>query len=764
MTLNKTIFQTFAAKYYELGFNPIPVLGKIPAVEGWQVFCTRRMDEVELNQLLWTVGENSAVGVGFALGLGCWALDVDSNDERLLDKIPFSPMTKIGMKGRTAIYRWHNDKMPRGMKPRCTVGGEKYRLPIELLSVGSQTVVPPSSHPDGGTYVWSAGSEECSVSDLPLVDPIKVMDELKAFCIQHSILIPLKVRDMMPETELEGGELKIGIGGRNNILTSVAYAKVCTMNINLQTREDLARELLEYDEKMHGKAAWFKDEKEHKDKKSPIDRAQSFVDRAIANAEKKGDIFPKMELYIAPEIAIEEVEESDNLTDALRLEPTDQMIESLMDQVPFLALFRHDLKKRAPQYSSSLCLNAGLSVLSAMSGNTIELNGQRSNMFFLSVATSSDGKDAPQAMVRDIMVKVKQQTGIIIATAESYKSTAVVRKNMALNKRHIKFDVQDEVGYLFSRMNNQQSAVFGIIDVLNKMFTASNKVLGADDAQHKDYKIEPIANPSLTLLGATTFTGMKDLVKSSNILKGVGGRFLYMMQKVDIDRLPQKAFKVRDTSLSKELINQVCEWITIPPELDEDKSIYHNINISEHEKRIICKQLEMTSEAEDLVDEWVRSVSEIKAVAIKSGMDIEADPFLTIIGRSIELVYRLCLLWYVGWNGERQIDADAVRWATSIVRISQWNISQYLDVSYGSVLEQVCQAVLVRFRKNNKSRPSSVTGYWMCRADNYRAIIDSEYKKRTDLNMHKSDRDEVINRLKTAGIVEHGRYVSFEGV
>jgi hypothetical protein len=658
---SNTIYQTYAAKYYELGFNPIPVFGKAPALLGWSQFCTRRMTELELNQLIYSIGSKPGVGVGFALGLGCWALDVDTNDERVIDLMPPSPMVKFGSKGRTALYRWHQDKMPRGLKPRHDVDGIKYVVPIELLANGSQSIIPPSSHPDGGTYVWSSGSYECRLEELPLVEPLEVIETIKAFCIKHSILKPIKVGDRMRlDMDVSDDHLPIGIGSRNNVLTSIAYAKVCNMNLNLQTRDQLVQEILEYDQKMHGACAWFSDPAEHKNKKTAIQRAGDFIDRAIASAEKKGEMYPVMEIALSEDVDVVNTELPSVELGPMALKPSDRYIESLMDQVPFLTLFRHDLKKRATSYSSGLTLGAGLSVLSAMGANLLEFNGQRSNMFVLNVATSSDGKDAPQAMVRDLLNKVRQQTGLKIFSSESYKSSAVVRRNIESNKRHIKFDVQDEIGDLFQKMNGVTSPTYGIINILNKLFTASNKTLGADDAQDVKYRAEPIANPSLTLLGATTFEGLKSLVTGGNVLKGIGGRFVYMMQQFDESRLPNKLFVVRDTTLSPALVDQVTKWLVVPPKLDEEVGVYHNTHLPEQEKKILCKQVEATEEAIGLLDNWVSTVSSMKAQAYREGVNLDTDPFITITGRSIEIILRLCVLWYVGHDEKRVVDREAV--------------------------------------------------------------------------------------------------------
>ncbi|HEY7825007.1 MAG TPA: AAA family ATPase, partial [Acidimicrobiia bacterium] len=98
--------------------------------------------------------------------------DYDGGVSEILDAlIPPSPVRKVGSKGYTAFYRYAGE-----ITRRWSVGGERV---LELLSDGTQTVLPPSIHP--GTrkpYYWE------TVDDLLSLD----LDELPVlpsdFCEQ----------------------------------------------------------------------------------------------------------------------------------------------------------------------------------------------------------------------------------------------------------------------------------------------------------------------------------------------------------------------------------------------------------------------------------------------------------------------------------------------------------------------------------------------------------------------------------------------------
>ncbi len=85
---------------------------------------------------------------------GVIALDVDTEDASQLAAIcgtvPPSPPVKAGAKGFTAFYR----APPGAIVPsRRYTGGAKRGI-ADLLSAGTQTVLPPSPHPAGHAYRW----------------------------------------------------------------------------------------------------------------------------------------------------------------------------------------------------------------------------------------------------------------------------------------------------------------------------------------------------------------------------------------------------------------------------------------------------------------------------------------------------------------------------------------------------------------------------------------------------------------------------------
>jgi hypothetical protein len=147
-------FRTFAEALLDAGYSPLPIIPgrKKPAIKEWSNFCAAPMTHGRIKDYgaRWP-----RASLGIALGYaGVVALDVDTEDAGQLAAIcaavPASPVAKVGQKGFTAFYR----AAPGVVIPsRHYAAGRKQGI-CDLLSIGTQTVLPPSPHPAGLAYRW----------------------------------------------------------------------------------------------------------------------------------------------------------------------------------------------------------------------------------------------------------------------------------------------------------------------------------------------------------------------------------------------------------------------------------------------------------------------------------------------------------------------------------------------------------------------------------------------------------------------------------
>ena len=147
-------FRTFAEALLDAGYSPLPIIPgrKKPALRAWSNFCAAPMPRGRIQDYgaRWP-----RASLGVALGYaGVVALDVDTEDAEQLaaicSTVPASPVAKAGAKGFTAFYR----ASPGADIPsRHYAAGRKQGI-CDLLSTGTQTVLPPSPHPAGLAYRW----------------------------------------------------------------------------------------------------------------------------------------------------------------------------------------------------------------------------------------------------------------------------------------------------------------------------------------------------------------------------------------------------------------------------------------------------------------------------------------------------------------------------------------------------------------------------------------------------------------------------------
>lgn len=145
-----TAWDDNAIQYLAKGYSVVPLAPKQkgPRIPGWSKLCEVLMKPSEAQAYC---GKNHNIGLALGEASGVCAVDIDTDDPELIKQIekliPDSPVKKRGAKGYTAFYKFNGMPSKSVRNPEGTAG-------IDFLSMGKQTVLPPSIHPSGKEYCW----------------------------------------------------------------------------------------------------------------------------------------------------------------------------------------------------------------------------------------------------------------------------------------------------------------------------------------------------------------------------------------------------------------------------------------------------------------------------------------------------------------------------------------------------------------------------------------------------------------------------------
>lgn len=253
-------------KYWEHGFNVIPVTGKRPIPLEWSKWATEKQSESLIDE--WErLYPMPKYGVGLVCGerSGICAIDIDVDINSVKNSCPLSPVVRGGRPGREMRFFRYNPE----------IVNRKLSRMVEIFTNGGQVILPPSIHPDlHAPYKWLTPDtlENFDKADLPELTLGDVAD-IEAFLLSLD------------------GKTAPSAGGRNNYLTSVVCAALSDHSD--KSDEELAVQLMNIDASQHGDKAYFSDRREpecFKAKGNALNAALIFVQRHRKQLLRKGVI------------------------------------------------------------------------------------------------------------------------------------------------------------------------------------------------------------------------------------------------------------------------------------------------------------------------------------------------------------------------------------------------------------------------------------------------------------------------------------------
>lgn len=475
-------------KYFEKGLSVIPVMkrGKAPIIPNWSKYCKELPNENEVEG--WTVDRYN-IGIACGPASGIIVLDIDTNDPNIISKCPMSPVVRVGAKGEARFFKYD---------PNIKSQSIPY---IDILAEGRQVVVPPSIHPTTGkAYKWVSKDtlENFDIGDLPELD-ISFLNELKANSVAGII-----------ET------------GRNNKLVDM----VTSMRSRGEPETEIVQEVFDWDNTYHDPPL-FTDEKEG-NKGDGYKNAWLFVNRVsktlissgVASMESAGTVIAE-DKVVAPLYK----EESFPIPGGLMGDIMELISDESIRDLPHIAL------------------GGAISLMSIICSNRFRFNQTWPNTYILNLAPTGAGKSFPQKIIK-LLLEERLNSGLM--GYGSYKSSSAISKNLV--SRRERLDVVDEISSLFAQMKKGGVYQMEIVDELCKLWSDSNSKYLAGEYAGKE-NTSTCYNPCISILGSTTFEGIKENIDKLMITKGLIPRFLIfsheeLTPQVDSFRCEKKINKV----------------------------------------------------------------------------------------------------------------------------------------------------------------------------------------------------------------------------
>lgn len=503
------IFGGWGPKYFERGLNVIPCAGKAPVIKAWTRFAKEHVEEFEIES--W-VKDYPTLNIGLVLGPASGLVCLDIDDDALLDKLPRSPLTRRGKKGEGRFFKYRE-----GMISRSFMNAK-----IDFLSLGKQTIIPPSIHPEGPEYVWLSEDWD-NIPELPN-DLLKLCDDLERAAS----------RKALPPSS----------NGRNNRLKAIASA----MFARGAAFDEVVTELLMEDD-TH-KPPLFTDPNESQSNKDPGIAATRFAASILAS------IGPRVGASLVP-VARPTI----NFLGAITM-PADQC--ALEAPIPIKGLLSDMFlfsERTARDKAPALFLGAGLAAMSAACSNRFAFRGIRSSNYFMNIGGTGKGKSEANRLFNHFQ-------GWNIKGHETIEAAPVLLQGWDAREDALRtrVDLFDEFGSVLVSMARGNSFQLKIVDTMCRLRTASNKLFGGSGYATQGKSIPPVWNIGHVVLASTTMSRLRETYQREWTEAGFSPRFLMMVDETPRDPRLEMQIDIEEEIIDQDIVNKLNRIKLVVPE------------------------------------------------------------------------------------------------------------------------------------------------------------------------------------------------------
>lgn len=466
-------------QYIEKGISVIPVNGKVPQLENWPRWCSELPEKPVLVR--------GQTGVGACLGpaSNLVAVDIDTDDPKILNLVPPSPVVRRGKKGEVRFFQYSKDIVSRTYQA----------WGIEILSIGRQVVLPPSIHPETKKpYIWTQNNLlDFDLDHLPHLD--------LSFIQNFNAVEPL---------------VHTTIAGRHNKLKDIA----CAILTRGEPVEFAAKEIYLHDKEFHN-PRWF------------TDQTDKWKAKNEAEAQRYATQFAtEISLSLLRQHVTDPILDMESLTGEKEntLEYKTFEIKSYPEPQGLLKDICELIIESSYTEVPNMALGSAISIFSVILGNRYSFEDVKSNAFCLLLAESGAGKKFGISVARSLLGDLG-----LIGSADYLSSQAI---SSSLSDHCVRLDVSDEFSKILKLVKDGNAWQAAIPQDLCRLWSASvdgfdKPVVKADGGKEKKDKEDSsrIHNPFISILSATTLAEFRESIGKGAFTSGFMPRFLLFMDK-----------------------------------------------------------------------------------------------------------------------------------------------------------------------------------------------------------------------------------------
>jgi len=632
--MTENIFANWAPIYWENGYNPIPITRgfKRWPPGGFQRWSTERMPEQELEKLIKAFPNgNIAIACGPISGT---VIDIDYDDEELLRLAPIAECNMIRKNSKgLALHFKHIDHRNQNLGA------------YDFLGIGKYCLMPPSHIIDtDSTYHFSHATELVAAHELNTLD----QKRLDKWFIDSAPFIRTRTGTTRAHVD---GVVQVG---RNNTLSEIALAKARDIREIGLDREQAIDEMIAFDAKHHT-PPWLTDPTEADEHRND---PRGFLRKMLAKKEKwleknSPDSRPyEIEILQPSEEELGEFTERNQL-----IAQQAGVIARMLPPDGIFHLFNAECERRSGARAPVINFTGALALCAVLGANKVRCQKTWSNMYILNLAPSGAGKNAPQVLLKEILLQADD--GAKLLGSSNYASAQAFTGSLARKRERI--DVIDEITGLFRKMRDAtgNSPYVSMPDQMMKAWSASCDVMLEVQAQTQTAKSVLVHNPCVSILGSGVTNVFYSTITGEYIRQGLLGRCLTFMSPKseaigdDKRRFPYGwAEDVADLPLNSDMMRIVDKWTSRKVE-QRTKILTDGENFS-----VLAEPLKMTEKIR-LMTADINEGFFLKEQERADRAGLLSEPSFA---RGFEQMNKLMIAYCISQD-TFEITADMVRWA-----------------------------------------------------------------------------------------------------